>query len=80
MKRITANHQFIPEHLRPYFFGARLIPIAKKDGGIIRSIAIGTIFHKLINSAIMCNSFFRSPLAHFPLCSLEWACQEVLRT
>ena len=54
-KRIAVNHQFIPEHLRPYFFGARLIPIAKKDGGIIRSIAIGTIFHKLINSAIMCN-------------------------
>ena len=53
-KRIAANHQFIPEHLRPYFFGARLIPIAKKDGGI-RPIAIGTIFHKLINSAIMCN-------------------------
>ena len=57
-KRTAANHQFIPEHLRPYFFGARLIPIAKKDGGIIRSIAIGTIFHKFISSAIMCNSFF----------------------
>ena len=57
-KWISANNKFIPEHLRPYFFGARLIPIAKKDGGIIRSIAIGTIFHKLINSAIMCNSFF----------------------
>ena len=53
-KRIAANHQFIPEHLRPYFFGARLIPIAKKDGGI-RPIAIGTIFHNLISSAIMCN-------------------------
>ena len=46
--------EFIPEHLRPYFFGARLIPIAKKDGGI-RPIAIGTIFHNLISSAIMCN-------------------------
>ena len=33
-RRIAANHQFIPEHLRPFFFGARLIPIAKKDGGI----------------------------------------------
>ena len=53
-KRRAANHQFIPEHLRPFFFGARLIPIAKKDGGI-RPIAIGTIFHKLISSAIMCN-------------------------
>ena len=27
-KWIAANHQFIPEHLRPFFFGARLIPIA----------------------------------------------------
>ena len=33
---------------------ARLIPITKKDGGI-RPIAIGTIFHNLISSAIMCN-------------------------
>ena len=53
-RRIAANHQFILEHLRPYFFGARLIPITKKDGGI-RPIAIGTIFHNLISSAIMCN-------------------------
>ena len=53
-KRIAANHQFIPEHLRPFFFGARLIPIAKKDGSI-RPIVIGTISHKLISSAIMCN-------------------------
>ena len=27
-KRIAANHQSIPKHLRPFFFGARLIPIA----------------------------------------------------
>ena len=53
-RRIAANHQFIPEYLRPYFFGARLIPIAKSDGGI-RLIVIRTIFHKLISSAIMCN-------------------------
>ena len=77
-KRIAANHQFIPEHLRPYFFGARLIPIAKKDGGI-RPIAIGTIFHKLISSAIMCNLKEKLP-GTFSLCSLVWACQEVLRT
>ena len=51
-KRIAANHQFIPEHPRPFFFG--LIPIAKKDGGI-RPIAIGTIFHKLISSVTMYN-------------------------
>ena len=42
-KRITANPEFIPEPLRPYFFGARLIPIAKKDGGV-RPIAIGSTF------------------------------------
>ena len=55
-KRIAANPEFIPEPLRPYFFGARLIPIAKKDGGGVRPIAIGTtIFHKLISSAVMCN-------------------------
>ena len=53
-KKIAANPEFIPEPLRPYFFGARLIPIAKKDGGV-RPIAIGTIFHKLISSAVMCN-------------------------
>ena len=53
-KRIAANPEFIPEPLRPYFFGARLIPIAKNNGGV-RPIAIGTIFHKLISSAVMCN-------------------------
>ena len=47
--------EFIPEHLRPYFFGARLIPIAKKDCETTRPIAIGTIFHKLIGSIVMCN-------------------------
>ena len=66
-KRIAANHQFIPEHLRPFFFGARLIPIAKKDGGI-RPIAIGTIFHNLISSAIMCNLEEKLP-GTFSLCS-----------
>ena len=63
-KRIAINHQFIPEHLRPYFFGARLIPIAKKDGGI-RPTAIGTTFHKIISSAIMCN-LKRSSMEHSP--------------
>ena len=37
-KRIAVNHQFILEHLRLYFFGARLIHIAKKDGDTIRPI------------------------------------------
>ena len=54
-KRIASNHQFIQEHFRPFFFGAMLIPIAKKDGGTIRHITIGTVFHKLISSTIMCN-------------------------
>ena len=69
-RRTAANHQFILEHLRPYFFGVRLIPIAKKDGGI-RPIAIGTIFHKLINSVTMCNLKEKLP-GTFSLCSLEW--------
>ena len=30
-KRIAANNLFIPEHLRPFFFGVRLILIAKKE-------------------------------------------------
>ena len=43
-----------PRAPQTILLGARLIPITKKDGGI-RPIAIGTIFHKLISSAIMCN-------------------------
>ena len=65
--------EFIPELLRPFFFGARLIPIAKKDGGIIRPIVIGTIFHKLISSAIMCNLKEKLP-GTLSLCCLMWAC------
>ena len=65
-KRIAANHQFIPEHFRPYFFGARLIPIAKKDGDI-RPIAIGTIFHKLISSTIMYNFKEKLPRTFSPV-------------
>ena len=55
-KWIAANNQFHPRtHLRLHFFGARLILIAKKDGGTIMLIATGTIFHKLIGSIVMCN-------------------------
>lgn len=53
-KRIAVDTSFISDNLKPFFFGARLIPIGKKGGGI-RPIAIGTIFHKLISSAIMLN-------------------------
>ena len=77
-KRIAANNLFILEHLRLYFFGARLIHIAKKYGGI-RPIIIGTIFHKLISSAVMCNLKEKELPGTFSLCSLAWACQEVLR-
>ena len=73
-RRIAANHQFIPEHLRSYFFGTRLIPTAKKYGGI-RPIAIGTIFHMLISSAAMCNIKEKLPSTFSPcaVCSLVLA-------
>ena len=47
--------KFILEHLRPYFFGARLIPHSQERWWHKRPIAIGTIYHKLISSTIMCN-------------------------
>lgn len=50
--QIVRDPTFIPDPIKPYFFGARLIPLAKKEGGV-RPIAIGTIFHKLISSSIM---------------------------
>lgn len=50
--KLAKDPELIPERLRPFFFGARLTPIRKKDGGV-RPIAIGTIFHKLVSSAIM---------------------------
>lgn len=53
--KILADPGTIPERLRPYFFGARLIPLPKKEKGDVRPIAIGTIFHKIISSAIMFN-------------------------
>ena len=68
-KRIAANHQFIPEHLRPHFFGARLITTTKKEGGTIRPITTDTIFHKFISSSIMCNLKKKLP-GTFSLCSL----------
>ena len=50
--RMAKDPRLIPERLRPFFFGARLTSIGKKDGGI-RPIVIGTIFHKIVSSAIM---------------------------
>ncbi|XP_055357538.1 uncharacterized protein LOC129602527 isoform X2 [Paramacrobiotus metropolitanus] len=38
----------IPEDVRPYVFGANLIPLLKKDGGI-RAIAVGETLRRLIS-------------------------------
>ena len=51
-KAIATTSALIPSDIKPLFFGARLIPVPKKNGKI-RPIAIGTIFHKLISAAIM---------------------------
>lgn len=51
-KIIATTPAFIPDPIKPFFFGARLIPIPKKNKKV-RPIAIGSIFHKLISSAIM---------------------------
>ena len=53
--RIVTQSDTIPEALQPYFYGARLIPLPKKEKGDVRPIAICTIFHKIISSAIMLN-------------------------
>ena len=50
--QLVRDPSLIPEPIRPYFFGARLIPIVKRGSGV-RPIAIGSIFHKLITSSIM---------------------------
>ena len=50
--QLVRDPSLIPDNIRPYFFGARLIPIAKRDSGV-RPIAIGSIFHKLISASIM---------------------------
>ena len=50
--KIAKDIHYIPEHIRPFFFGAKLIPLKKKDDGV-RPIAIGTIFRKLIGTSIM---------------------------
>lgn len=49
---IVNDLEFIPQNIRPFFFGARLVVLKKKRGGI-RPIAIGTVFRKLIASTIM---------------------------
>ncbi|XP_055353423.1 uncharacterized protein LOC129599259 [Paramacrobiotus metropolitanus] len=41
----------LPEDVRPYFFGANLIPLLKKDGGI-RPIAVGETLRRLFSKII----------------------------
>ena len=48
---ILRHPKSLPAELCPYFFGARVTPIRKKDGGI-RPIAVGTILRKLISAAL----------------------------
>ncbi|XP_055354395.1 uncharacterized protein LOC129600034 [Paramacrobiotus metropolitanus] len=38
----------IPEDIRPFFFGANLIPLGKKDGGV-RPIAVGETLRRLVS-------------------------------
>ena len=51
----------MPESVRPYFFGARLIAISKGENKGVRPIAIGTILRKVISSAIAINVKSRLP-------------------
>ena len=40
----------VPDFIRPYFFGARLLALCKKDGGI-RPIAVGNTIRRLVAKA-----------------------------
>ncbi|XP_055356452.1 uncharacterized protein LOC129601615, partial [Paramacrobiotus metropolitanus] len=44
-------HNEVPEDIRPFFFGANLIPLAKKDGGI-RPIAVGETLRRLVSKVV----------------------------
>ena len=50
-QQILQNPKSIPEGLRPFLFGARLVA-AKKPGGGVRPIAVGTILRKVISCAL----------------------------
>ena len=53
-ENIAADPEFVPQDLRPYFFGAKLTPLQKgEDGKGVRPIAVGTILRKTISSAIV---------------------------
>ena len=49
---IIMEEGFVPESIRPFFFGARLIALSKGEGRGVRPIAIGTILRKLISLTI----------------------------
>ena len=49
----ATDPEFVPQELRPYFFGAKLTALVKGDDKKgVRPIAVGTIFRKTISSAI----------------------------
>ena len=50
-QRVAVQENVVPDDLRPFLFGARLIASKKKDNGV-RPIAIGSIFRKVISAAI----------------------------
>jgi hypothetical protein len=52
----------LPEYIRPFFFGARLIALRKKDGGI-RPIAIGNSIRRLL-SKIACQMVTKKMSSH----------------
>ena len=58
---IIKEEELVPESVRPYFFGARLIAISKGENKGVRPIAIGTILRKVISSAIAINVKSRLP-------------------
>ena len=49
--RLINDPNFVPEPLRPFVFGARLVALGKKDGGT-RPIAVGTILRKVVSQCI----------------------------
>ena len=66
---IIKEEELVPESIRPYFFGARLIAISKGENKGVRPIAIGTILRKVISSAIAINVKSRLPSFFGP-----WQC------
>ena len=50
--KVTTSPEIPLQEFRPFFFGARLVPISKKNGGI-RPIAVGSLFRRLIATAIV---------------------------